>query len=99
MMRGYGYGYGNMMGGTWFGIVVLLFWLLVIAGVVLLIVWGVRQMSGRGHQAAPPMTPPAGTMVPPAPPRDDACDIARVRYAKGEITKEQFDEIMQALGS
>ncbi len=29
---------------------------------------------------------------------DEAVDIARSRYARGEITKEQFDEVMRGLG-
>ena len=83
---GYGYGcYGNMMGGFG-GWLFLLFGLLVLAGIVLLVVWAVRSMGGSGqhHPAAPPV--------------DDACAIARARLAKGEITKEQYEEICRALG-
>lgn len=46
-----------------------------------------------------PMTPPvAPTMAPPAVGHDEAVAIARRRFASGEISKEQFDEIMKALG-
>jgi putative membrane protein len=85
--NGYGYGgYGNMMGG-WGGWLFGLFGLLVLAGIVLLVVWAVRAMSGSGqhHPAAPPV--------------DDACTIAKVRFAKGEITKDQYEEICRTLGS
>ena len=94
MMRGYGYGYGSMMGG-WFSLIALVFWLLVIAGVVLLVVWGIRQLSGQSH--GHDMT---GRGVPTGPgaPTDQACEIARVRYAKGEITREQYDEMCRTLG-
>jgi putative membrane protein len=81
--NGYGYGgYGNMMGGWLFG----LFGLLVLAGIVLLVIWAVRASAGSGQHphAAPPM--------------DDACAVARRRYAKGEITKEQYEELCRVLG-
>jgi putative membrane protein len=94
MMQGYGYGYGPMGGGG-FGILAAIFWLLVIAGVVVLIVWGIRQLSGsgHGHRAAGP-----GTAAGQPGGQDEACEIARVRYAKGEITREQYAEICHGLG-
>ncbi len=88
MMYGYGRGYGySMMDGFggWMGIVMLLFWLLVIAGIVVLIIWAVKVLGGsRGPGRV------GG--------RDQACEFARMRYAKGEITKEQYEEICQTLG-
>jgi len=92
----YGSGYGNMMGGTgWFGgLVMIFFGFLVLVGIVLLIVWIVR---GMGHGGAAP-GPMMGGM-PPMVGHDEAVQIAKKRFASGEITKEQFDEIMQALGS
>ncbi len=96
MMRGYDYGYGPIMGGGgWWWIPVAIFWLMVIAGVVLLVVWGVRQLNraaAHGHDAQPPGGYPA------QPTRDEACEIARVRYAKGEITREQYAELCHGLG-
>jgi putative membrane protein len=84
--QGYGYGgYGNMMGG-WGGGLFLLFGLIALIGIVLLVVWAVRAMSGSGQH---PQMPPRA---------DDACAIARTRFAKGEITKEQYEEICKALG-
>lgn len=83
--QGYGYGtYGNMMGGFG-GWLFALFGLVMLAGIVLLVVWAVRSMGGSGRQH------------PTAPPADEACTIAKVRYAKGEITKEQYEEICKAL--
>lgn len=95
MMGGYG-GYGNYSGygggASWLGLgMMLLFGLVVLVGIILLVVWIVR--SG-GHSAGQ-----SGGHVTPAPPADDACAIAKVRYAKGEITKEQYDEICRTLGS
>jgi uncharacterized membrane protein len=92
--RGYGYGYNNMMGGGggWFaGLLMLLFAALVIAGIVLLVMWAVR--ASAGHQAT------SGTALPPeAAGHHEAVAIAKRRLASGEITKAQYDEIMQALG-
>ncbi len=61
------------------GILVLVFWALVIIGIVLLVVWAVRS-AGRGAT----LTSTSG----PSP-----LDILKARYARGEITKEQFDQI------
>ena len=103
MMRGreFGYGYG-MMGGGGFGLLLLIaFWLVVIAAVALLIVWAVRS-SGH-HGAAMGHMPSTGAVPPgahsPTPTHDEAVAIARWRFAAGDITKEEFDEIMKSLGS
>lgn len=88
MMRGYGFynGYG-MMGGGWLGLVfMLVFWAIVLVAIVLLVVWAVRTASGnRGVSSREP----GG--------RDEAEAIARRRLAAGEITAEQYEELMKAL--
>jgi putative membrane protein len=94
MMRGYYYP-TVMGGGGWWGILIALFWLLVIAGIVVLIVWAVRQMSRGAHGHNVPGT---GYYTEPGQPKDEACEVARMRYARGEITREQFDEICRGLG-
>ncbi len=90
-MGGYG-GYAGMMGGygaQGFGfnplgaMISLVFWALIIGGVVLLVVWLARN-AGRTT-----LTAPAG---------ESPLDILKVRYAKGEITKEQFDAMKRDLG-
>jgi len=90
--RGFDNGYGTMMGGGWLGwLLMLLFAALVIAGIVLLIVWVVRASSGHGTasgSASPPGV--AG--------HHEAVAIAKRRFASGEITKDQYDEIMRSLG-
>jgi len=63
----------------------LLFGLLVIAGIVLLVIWVSR--SSRSHQQS--QMPMQQT--------DPAHETARRRYANGEITKEQYDEIRRNL--
>jgi putative membrane protein len=91
MMGGFGYGYNNMMGGGWLGwLMMLLFGALVVAGIVVLIVWAVRQSSG--HTAA------GGAQPPKAVGHDEAVAIAKKRLASGEITKEQYQELMRVLG-
>ncbi len=86
MYRGFGYGYG---GG---GLGMLLFGVLVFIAVVLLVVWLVRMASG--HHAP-------GGAVPPSQPagHDEAVAIAKRRLASGEITAEQYGEIIRTLGA
>lgn len=92
MMGGYGYGYGPMMGGGWFGAIIMFaLWALFIAGVVLLIVWLVRSAGGQ-RQA-----PLAGGAPGQPPAVDEALAIARKRLAASEITPEQFEEIRKTL--
>ena len=91
MMRGFGYGYG-MMGNGWWDLLMILFWLLVLAGIVLLVIWAVRQLSGTGHGTA-------HKEFPGQTPIEDPCEIVRMRYARGEITKEQYEEMCRTLGT
>lgn len=58
-------------GGLVMILMMLVFWGLVIAGLVL----GLRWLAGQGH-------PPR---------RDEALEILRQRYARGEIDKQEFD--------
>jgi len=93
---GYGYGYGDMMGGGWFGgLLMLAFGAAFVAAIVLLIVWAVRSASGHGA----PGTHPAPPATPASASRDSAVAIARERFAKGEIDRTQFEDIMRALGA
>ncbi len=91
---GYGTGYGVMGGGSWFGgLLMVFFGLLVLVGLVLLVVLAVRAASGHGH--AMPGGPSAGGPVG----HDEALAIMRKRLASGEITADEYAEIMRALGS
>lgn len=88
MMGGYGMpGFGGTFGWNPLGwIVPLAFWGLLIGGIALVVV-----SLARNSRAAnvPPLPPPTRAESP--------LDILRARYARGEITKEQFDAIKKDL--
>ncbi|AKG52980.1 hypothetical protein DGWBC_0293 [Dehalogenimonas sp. WBC-2] len=64
------------------GLFMFILWIAVIA----LIVWGVVTLTKRGD-----------TGVGTTSSRRDPLDIAKERYARGEITKDQFDAIKKDL--
>jgi len=78
MMGGYGFPAMGWAGG----LVMLLFWGLVIAGVVWL-VWSVTRGSGQSNLGSHSSESPL--------------DVLKRRYAGGEITKGQFDEMKRNL--
>lgn len=105
MMQGIQYGHGAIErgGGPIGGIFMFMVGLALIAGIVLLVVWVVRSLS-HPHQ---PVTAVAGQQagampqqaVMPAAGHEEAIAIAKRRFAGGEITKEQYEEIIATLGS
>lgn len=72
MMGSYGLGYGYMVFG-------LIFWILIIVGIILLIKWLIDQ----GKTAGP------GQMT--------AMETLKTRYARGEITAAEFEEMKKRL--
>lgn len=77
--------YGWMGGYGWIGMIIgLVFWLVVLGGLAWLIVWAVRR-SGTGNYAS---QTPAGI---------SAKEIAQQRYARGEITREQYQQLIEDL--
>ncbi|MGE5602770.1 MAG: SHOCT domain-containing protein [Nitrososphaerales archaeon] len=92
MMWGNGFG----MGGGWLlgGLLMLLFW----AAVIGLIVWAIwafsRRQPGRADYSTSPQAPAERAAQ-----GDRALQIAKERYARGEISREQYDEIRQTLGA
>ena len=80
----HGLGWTDGFGGTWMMGMGMLFWLLVIAGVIALVVWIVRTSIQRGGG--------------PSTQGPDALEIARRRYASGEISKEQYEQVKKDLG-
>jgi putative membrane protein len=81
-----GYGFGGMLFG---GLLMLAFWVLVIAGVIWLVVMLTRGASASASRANIGVSPTGQTSL----------DILKARYAKGEITKEQFEAMRRDLGA
>lgn len=46
-------------------------------GLIALIVWGITKLSGRGNSSA----------------KHNPLDVAKERYAKGELTKTDFEQL------
>ncbi len=67
-------------GGWLWGLVTLVFWLLILAGIVLLVLWGIRAY--RRWEAT---SSGAGT--------SRALEILKERYARGELTREQYEQM------
>lgn len=79
-------GFGNDMGMGW----MWLFWLLLIVGAVLLIVVVVRAVGGGMTR-----TGDTGAV---SPTRSRARQVLDERYARGELTTEEYRERLQTLG-
>lgn len=83
MMREYGDwdGYSGMMNSAgWFGfgwVVPILFWVLIIWLIIVLVQHFSSERNGRSYREMEK--------------RDLALDILRERYAKGEVSKEEFE--------
>lgn len=92
MWHDYGLGYG-------FGIGALLLWVLVLAGLALLVYVAIRLTGhgGRDTSARPPVAPPPVDAPPPGPAVSSARRILEERYARGEIDTEEFTERLRTL--
>ena len=80
MMGGY-WGYGD---GSWWGLSMLAFWLLVIVG------GGVLLISLRPSSRQSAADSPDGGLY-------RSREILRERYARGEITREQYEQVRRDL--
>ena len=68
----------------WGGLMMVFFW----GAIIALVIWAVQSVGrGDGGHAQSGATPPARTPL----------DIAKERYARGEITREQFEEVRRTL--
>jgi len=77
MMQDFGY-----MG---FGLIGLLFNLVIIIGIVVLVVWAVKRFTNgtsNGNQHPGSQSP---------------AEILKLRYARGEITREQYQQMLKDL--
>lgn len=90
-MMGYYDGYGAMgFGFGWF--FMILFWVLIIWAVVALIRW--LSMGSHGHGGYHHQGMHGSHWA-----SDRSIQILNERYAKGEITKEQFEEMKKNLST
>jgi len=81
MWNGHGWGMGGDFGMGFGMIFSVLFWVLVIVGVVILVRW---LGAGTSQQPSAPLP-------------ETPLDVLKKRYARGEIGKEEFDEMKRNL--
>ncbi len=73
--------WGWMPGMGWWMIINMVIAVIFIAGLIWLVVWGVRRTASK--------RPETGSMSP--------LEIAKQRYARGEITREQYEQLKKDL--
>lgn len=82
-------GGGGMMNGFGgfglFGVLGLIFNLAIIIGIVILIVWAVKRFTGGTSN----LNQLSGSQSPR--------EILQARYARGELTRDQYQQILQDL--
>jgi putative membrane protein len=76
-------------GGWLIGLFALLIFLLLLGGVIALIIWLIR--SGQRGEFSHPRTRSEN--------QEDALEILRRRYARGEISREEFETMRDDLRS
>ena len=67
--------------GWWMVFWMVLFW----GAIVTLVVWGVKKLTERGRSESSTSE------------KRDPLDIAKERYARGEISREEFEQIKKDL--
>jgi len=88
--------YGGSWGGRAFGLLWLLGGLLFLVLVVVLVVLAIRHLTRMN----PPSHGPWSAPLAPPPPnaRPEPLDILRERFARGDITLDEFETAKRALG-
>lgn len=81
-MMGYGAGLGFGIGG-WLG---MIGFMLLVVGVVVLVAW----LIGRAE-------PSTASTAAPRPVGPDPVEVLRMRFARGEITRDEYLAVKQAL--
>jgi len=83
MIRNFGYG-----GFGWIGMILgLVIMIALITGFVILVIWAIRRMSGNSTHIQYPVSKEL-----------TAKDIAKTRYAKGEISREEYQQLLSDIG-
>ncbi len=73
---------------SWIGLIInAIIVIALIVALVILIVWAIRGLRRR----------PVSTVISTTSPAMSAKDIAQMRYARGEITREQYQQILTDL--
>jgi uncharacterized membrane protein len=86
------WGDGHMWG--WWGWLLMPFMMaLVWVPLLLLFAWGARVLFGTGALGTSPAAPP----TPPTMPEPDARELARRAYARGDLPRERFVQIIEDL--
>lgn len=82
----YGYGFGNMYNYLgWFGMfLMMLIPLAIVAGIIYLVNQAVVKGGGNSRPGAGPQDP---------------VEILKMRYARGEITRDEFNRIREDLAN
>ncbi|MHB9035011.1 MAG: SHOCT domain-containing protein [Anaerolineae bacterium] len=91
MMHDFGPFYGPVgySGWGWAGMIVgLVIFLVLLAAFIWFIVWALRRSRGGGY----------GYRYPQAPGGSSAREIVQARYAKGEITRDEYLKLLEDLG-
>ena len=91
MMPGYGWnnygGFGGIGGFGWIGLIInLVLTIGIIVGLVLLAVWAVRRFTHNPHGAFLSSGQSQGMGT--------AREILQARYARGEITREEYQQML-----
>lgn len=77
-------GWGGYGFGIFGWILMIVLWILIVGGITLLILWLVRQAGTSGIGIG-------------APSGGHALEILRERYARGEITQEEYERMRNVL--
>jgi putative membrane protein len=86
MMPGFGWGgYGSF--GLIGGIIGLLVTMIILIGLVVLVVWAVRRITGSQQGSLYPTSQNPNALT--------AGEILAQRYARGEITREQYQQMLE----
>ena len=90
---------GRFMGPGWhggfgFGLLGILFFAMFIG----LLIWALLRLMGHDHRVHHALTPPMGAPMGGAwQPRDEALVAARLRYARGELDRDQYFRMVEDL--
>jgi putative membrane protein len=79
----HGYGFDGL--GLWGGLIGLLFNVAIIVAIIWLVVWAVRRFTSgasHGNHSAAAQSPR---------------EILQMRYARGEVTREQYQQMLKDL--